>query len=127
MRRYNFLPILCGIVLTVSVSLAADSPKKPHEMTVPFNAEVRTKSPVTFTGVLNLTPPVTINVSPGSTMQLGQGSSIALNGPVTLGGTFVLNGTITIPKGAILSESQAPLVHPQSGPAHQVTDQPSNL
>jgi hypothetical protein len=117
--------LLVGGLLTVGWAAETQLHHKP--ITVPFNAAIQAKntSPVYFSGTITLPPPVSLNISPGSTLQLGQGTTLAVNGPMIVGGNFVLNGTITIPKGAILSESQLPIgaipdQRPHAG--HEVKD-----
>jgi len=116
---------LSVLLLTIS-SIQADTPAKPQHLTVPFNAQVTTNTAINFNGVIQMPPPIMLRVPTGSTMQLGPGTTIAVNGPLTLGGNFILQGTANIPKGTVLNEAPAATPssrsHP-SGPAHNVERQ----
>jgi hypothetical protein len=115
MRRVALSIPVVAVVLGIGIStLQADAPKKPRSLSVPYSGVLNAKGGMTFSGVISLPPPVTMRVPPGSTMQLGPGTSIAINGPVTLGGNFVLNGNITIPKGAVITEATTPALAPVS-------------
>jgi hypothetical protein len=134
MRRATAIFVICGLFLSVG-ALRADTPtksKKPQTFTVPFNAQLIGKSGIALQGVIQVAAPVNLGLTPGSTLLLGPGSTLALNGPLNIGGPGVnvaFNGTITIPKGAVFVEAQAfPTVQapaPQS-PARQV-NQPGTL
>jgi hypothetical protein len=63
-------------------------------------------------------------------MQLGQGTTFAVNGPMMIGGNFILQGNITIPKDSILTESKTPTASAQSqpnSPARDVSHQAPQL
>jgi hypothetical protein len=116
MRRFGAILVAASALALSVSSLGADAPTKPREIKLPYNATVQAKQGIAFSGILQVPAPVMLNVAPGSTMQLGPGTTIAINGPMNLGGNFVLNGTITIPKDAVIKESNT--VIPQSAPSN---------